>query len=86
MLRNFLTRIIEEFQEINEFLLNFASFFIKDLWEINDWDSMRKTLFFNEKKEGILYEFDKIIVILTEFHTVLAIDSKNGEILWKFNQ
>ena len=78
--------IIKEFQEIQQFFWNFASFIIQDLWEINDWDSLKNKLFFDENREGILYEFDKIIVILTEFHTVFAIDSKKGEILWKYYQ
>lgn len=67
-------------------LITYKEIITKHFWHIyENWSQIQlKQLIeiFEENRENI-YSISKIILALTELDTLFAIDSHNGDILWK---
>lgn len=83
---DFFTRMIGEVDELKNSLVNLKYFLEKSFADLSEKKFDVQYIFDkNEKDQEEKLDFHKIILLWTKFHTLFAIDSKNGEILWKLN-
>ena len=81
---DFVIRMIGEVDELKNSLVKLKYFFEKSFADLSEKKFDVQYIFDkNEKDEEEKLDFHKIILLWTKFHTLFAIDSKNGEILWK---
>lgn len=73
-------RFGDEFQSLKQKIINFGSFIWRSLSEKELNFQIDRIFGLNE---DIIYDLSKIIVLLTEFNTIFALDSNKGNILWK---
>lgn len=90
LMDNFFVRMTGEMNFLQQILTNFKYFVEKSLIELSEKrlgliDNFKMILAENEKENESQYHFHKIVLLWTEFNTLFALDSKNGEIIWKLN-
>ena len=79
--------MIGEVDELKNSLENFNFFLEKTYFALSEskFDHLQYIFENNEKDHENQLEFHKIILLWTEFNTLFALDSRNGEILWKLH-
>lgn len=87
ILNNFILRLYDDINDLKQKVSNYKDIITKDFWYVyENWSEIQLkqlTEMFEQNREKE-YGITKIILVLTELDTLFAIDSRNGDILWKF--